>query len=151
MRPIACRPPKSRPPSGCLKTTCPKWRHSWSAKGFAKSVRGRNGGLIIARPADQISVGHVVRSMKRGDPSGGMFRKQQVLPDPTRLRPARPIGSGARGLFRPPRRRHIGRRDAATQRLGGIAGGLGGCPAKQHRRYKKVLCRLCPRSSIRCG
>lgn len=43
------------------------------SEGFAKSVRGRNGGLIIARPADQISVGHVVRSMKRGDPVAECF------------------------------------------------------------------------------
>lgn len=36
--------------------------------GFAASERGRNGGLTLARPADQISVGDVVRAMKRNDP-----------------------------------------------------------------------------------
>ena len=34
--------------------------------GFAASERGRNGGLVLARPADQIRVGDVVRAMKRG-------------------------------------------------------------------------------------
>jgi Rrf2 family nitric oxide-sensitive transcriptional repressor len=36
--------------------------------GFAASERGRNGGLTLARPADQILVGGVVRAMKRNDP-----------------------------------------------------------------------------------
>lgn len=36
--------------------------------GFAASERGRNGGLTLARPADQIRVGDVVRAMKRDDP-----------------------------------------------------------------------------------
>lgn len=36
--------------------------------GFAASERGRNGGLTLARPADEISVGDVVRAMKRDDP-----------------------------------------------------------------------------------
>lgn len=38
------------------------------SEGFAKSVRGRNGGLTLARPAHQICVGKVVRAMKRGHP-----------------------------------------------------------------------------------
>ena len=37
-------------------------------EGFVASERGRNGGLILARPADQISIGAVVRAMKRDDP-----------------------------------------------------------------------------------
>lgn len=37
-------------------------------EGFVASERGRNGGLILARPADQISVGAVIRAMKRDDP-----------------------------------------------------------------------------------
>lgn len=36
--------------------------------GFAVSERGRNGGLTLARPADQIRVGDVVRAIKRDDP-----------------------------------------------------------------------------------
>ncbi len=36
--------------------------------GFAASERGRNGGLTLARSADQIRVGDVVRAMKRDDP-----------------------------------------------------------------------------------
>lgn len=35
---------------------------------FVASERGRNGGLTLARPADQIVVGDVVRAMKRNDP-----------------------------------------------------------------------------------
>lgn len=37
-------------------------------EGFVISERGRNGGLTLARPADQISVGSVVRAMKRDSP-----------------------------------------------------------------------------------
>ncbi len=36
--------------------------------GFVASERGRHGGLTLARPAEQISIGAVVRAMKRGDP-----------------------------------------------------------------------------------
>lgn len=36
--------------------------------GFVDSERGRNGGLVLARPADQICVGEVVRAMKRSAP-----------------------------------------------------------------------------------
>jgi len=38
------------------------------SEGFAASERGRNGGLTLARPAEDISVGAVVRAMKRNDP-----------------------------------------------------------------------------------
>ncbi|MDA3857396.1 MAG: Rrf2 family transcriptional regulator [Roseovarius sp.] len=37
-------------------------------EGFAASERGRKGGLTLARPADQIRIGDVVRAMKRNDP-----------------------------------------------------------------------------------
>ncbi len=37
-------------------------------EGFVISERGRNGGLTLARPATQISVGDVVRAMKRDAP-----------------------------------------------------------------------------------
>lgn len=36
-------------------------------EGFVTSERGRKGGLTLARPADQIIVGEVVRAMKRND------------------------------------------------------------------------------------
>jgi Rrf2 family nitric oxide-sensitive transcriptional repressor len=36
-------------------------------EGFVASERGRNGGLNLARPADQILVGDVVRAMKRNE------------------------------------------------------------------------------------
>ena len=42
-------------------------------EGFAASERGRNGGLTLARPADQILVGEVVRAMKRNDPVAECF------------------------------------------------------------------------------
>ncbi|AXI45579.1 transcriptional regulator [Sulfitobacter sp. SK012] len=38
------------------------------AEGFAISERGRNGGLTLGRSADLISIGDVVRAMKRNDP-----------------------------------------------------------------------------------
>lgn len=38
------------------------------AEGFAISERGRNGGLTLAHSADRISIGDVVRAMKRNDP-----------------------------------------------------------------------------------
>lgn len=37
-------------------------------KGFANSERGRNGGLTLARPAEKILVGDVVRAMRRDAP-----------------------------------------------------------------------------------
>lgn len=36
-------------------------------EGFASTERGRNGGLVLTRPADQILIGDVVRAMKRDD------------------------------------------------------------------------------------
>lgn len=36
-------------------------------EGFVTSERGRNGGLVLARSAEQISIGAVVRAMKRDD------------------------------------------------------------------------------------
>lgn len=38
------------------------------AHGFVVSERGRNGGLTLSRSAEQISIGAVVRAMKRDDP-----------------------------------------------------------------------------------
>ena len=37
-------------------------------EGFVNSERGRNGGLTLSRPADQINIGSVVRAMKRNSP-----------------------------------------------------------------------------------
>lgn len=37
-------------------------------EGFVTSERGRGGGLTLARPADQINIGGVVRAMKRDTP-----------------------------------------------------------------------------------
>jgi Rrf2 family transcriptional regulator, nitric oxide-sensitive transcriptional repressor len=34
--------------------------------GFVRTVRGRGGGIALARPADQIIVGHVVRQTEEG-------------------------------------------------------------------------------------
>ncbi|KQI73018.1 transcriptional regulator [Loktanella sp. 5RATIMAR09] len=42
-------------------------------EGFVTSVRGRNGGLVLARPSDEIVVGNVVRAMKRNDPVVACF------------------------------------------------------------------------------
>lgn len=41
--------------------------------GFAASERGRNGGLTLAHPADQIRLGAVVRAMKRDEPVAECF------------------------------------------------------------------------------
>lgn len=52
-------------------------------EGFAASERGRNGGLTLARSADQITVGAVVRAMKRNDPVVECFGPDQsclILP-----------------------------------------------------------------------
>lgn len=37
-------------------------------EGFVISERGRNGGLTLARPTQEIVIGQVVRAMKRNDP-----------------------------------------------------------------------------------
>lgn len=42
-------------------------------EGFVASERGRGGGLKLARPAEQISVGAVVRAMKRDTPVVACF------------------------------------------------------------------------------
>ncbi|WP_022704194.1 RrF2 family transcriptional regulator [Pseudorhodobacter ferrugineus] len=36
--------------------------------GFVKSERGRSGGLVLARPAEQINIGAVLRMLKQDDP-----------------------------------------------------------------------------------
>ena len=48
--------------------TCPKVATQLVAEGFAASERGRNGGLTLGCSADLISIGAVVRAMKRNDP-----------------------------------------------------------------------------------
>ncbi len=42
-------------------------------EGFAASERGRSGGLTLARPANQIVIGEVVRAMKRIAPVAECF------------------------------------------------------------------------------
>ncbi|MGJ5619281.1 RrF2 family transcriptional regulator [Sulfitobacter sp. MF3-043] len=52
-------------------------------EGFVVSERGRNGGLTLARPASQISIGAVVRAMKRDTPVVECFGTDQsclILP-----------------------------------------------------------------------
>lgn len=51
--------------------------------GFVTSMRGRNGGLILARRPDEIQIGAVVRAMKHDDPVAECFgnnRSCLVLP-----------------------------------------------------------------------
>lgn len=43
------------------------------AEGLVKSIRGRNGGLVLNRPADKIFVGHVVRSLENTGSFVGCF------------------------------------------------------------------------------
>ncbi len=38
--------------------------HNLSVKGFIRPIRGNGGGLYLARPADQINIGNVVRAME---------------------------------------------------------------------------------------
>lgn len=38
--------------------------HKLGLKGFVSSIRGKGGGLYLAKPAEQISVGNVVRQME---------------------------------------------------------------------------------------
>jgi len=38
--------------------------HNLGLKGFIQSLRGKNGGLYLSRPADQIRIGDVVRQME---------------------------------------------------------------------------------------
>ena len=42
-------------------------------EGFVTSERGRNGGLTLARPADQINIGGVIRAIKRDSPVAECF------------------------------------------------------------------------------
>lgn len=47
-------------------------------EGFVVSERGRNGGLTLAIPPDNISIGSVVRAMKRDDPVVECFGNSSV-------------------------------------------------------------------------
>lgn len=50
---------------------------------FTLSERGRNGGLTLARPAEKILIGDVVRALKRNDPVVECFGPNQsclILP-----------------------------------------------------------------------
>lgn len=38
--------------------------HNLSVKGFVRSIRGKGGGLYLAKPAKQINIGDVVREME---------------------------------------------------------------------------------------
>ncbi|WP_297341211.1 Rrf2 family transcriptional regulator [Pseudophaeobacter sp.] len=52
-------------------------------EGFVTSERGRNGGLNLSRPADQILIGAVVRAMKRNDTVVACFGRDKsclILP-----------------------------------------------------------------------
>ncbi len=49
-------------------------------EGFVVSERGRNGGLNLARAADQIRVGDVVRALKRADPVVECFGTDKSCP-----------------------------------------------------------------------
>jgi Rrf2 family nitric oxide-sensitive transcriptional repressor len=52
-------------------------------EGFVVSERGRNGGLTLARAADQIRIGAVVRAIKRDEPVVECFGTNQsclILP-----------------------------------------------------------------------
>lgn len=38
--------------------------HNLGIKGFIRSIRGKGGGLYLARPAEQINIGNVIREME---------------------------------------------------------------------------------------
>jgi Rrf2 family transcriptional regulator, nitric oxide-sensitive transcriptional repressor len=46
--------------------------------GFVLSERGRGGGMTLARPASEVSVGAVVRCLKAGDPVVECFGPEQT-------------------------------------------------------------------------
>lgn len=49
---------------GISKNHMMKVAQSLVTEGFVVSVRGRNGGLLLGRPADKINVGNVVRTLE---------------------------------------------------------------------------------------
>ncbi|MCR8724236.1 RrF2 family transcriptional regulator [Frigidibacter sp. ROC022] len=71
---LAVRAPDRVPTSeiaalhGLSETHLSKVATQLARAGFVASERGRHGGLTLARPADQIPVGAVVRAMKRREP-----------------------------------------------------------------------------------
>jgi len=71
---LAVRAPKRVPTSevaaifGLSENHLSKVATQLVSQGFAVSERGRNGGLTLARPADEIVIGKVVRAMKPNAP-----------------------------------------------------------------------------------
>lgn len=51
-----------------------------STTGFIHSVRGKNGGLRLARPAADIRIGDVVRTMEDRWDLAGCFRYEDICP-----------------------------------------------------------------------
>ncbi len=67
--------------------------------GFVVSERGRNGGLVLARPAPDINVGSVVRYLQKDRTRSVVFWKRYIVPHITRLRIARTAGRSTRSVL----------------------------------------------------
>ncbi|MFV2053331.1 RrF2 family transcriptional regulator [Aliiroseovarius sp. YM-037] len=86
---LAVRDPERLPTSeiaaifGLSENHLSKVATQLAREGFVTSERGRNGGLTLARPADQIVVGAVVRAVKKAQPVVECFGTDQsclILP-----------------------------------------------------------------------
>ena len=72
--------------------------------GFVETVRGKGGGLRLARPAEAVGVGAVARSMERGGPARRVLSgRSRRLPDRDVLRPQGRSRRGGGGVLRCPR------------------------------------------------
>ncbi|WP_439104775.1 RrF2 family transcriptional regulator [Celeribacter marinus] len=72
--------------------------HLLASEGYIKTVRGRSGGLALARPASEISVGQVFRHFEAATPFAECFEGAQntcPLKDVCRLRDALVAGLAA--------------------------------------------------------
>jgi hypothetical protein len=93
--------------------------HFLGKQGWVTTLRGKGGGLLLARPANEIRVGRVCAIPKaRRCPPMLLRGRGQSLPDLTLLPPERRAGRSRRRLLRRARRVHARRHRAQPERAG---------------------------------
>ena len=94
--------------------------------GFLRTLRGVKGGVMLARPADAIRVGEVVRHQEREQAIAECFREggNCTLVIPSLLPAERRAEGRARGLLQASRQVHAGRLHNFGKRRSGARGAI---------------------------